>query len=199
MIRLPIVILIISGSLLCAGCSTLKTLFGPEPPPPIKENPSPLPTIPIPTPPVIKSETQAAQLERARELLLTGDDGAAQELFKKIASAKGVPGVTDEALFRQGLLTLKFETETGGYPQTRQLLERLIRDYPGSIWAVQALPLNDLLVEYWTSELSHGKIRRQVKALKESNVSLARENKEMRLNIEELKSLEREMEQKSRR
>ncbi len=129
----------------------------------------------------------------------SGKDEAARELLQKISSEKSIPGVTDEALFHQGLLSLRNEKETGGYPQTRQLLERLIHDYPGSIWAVQALPLNDLLVEYWTSELSHGKIRRQVKALKESNVSLARENKEMRLNIEKLKSLEREMEQKSRR
>ena len=64
---------------------------------------------------------------------------------------------------------------------------------------MQAVPLNDLLVGRWMSEVSLGKTRRQVKALKDSNLSLTRENKEMRLNIEKLKTLEQELELKSRR
>ncbi len=129
----------------------------------------------------------------------SGKDEAARELLQKISSEKSIPGVTDEALFHQGLLSLRNEHETGGYPQTRQLLERLIHDYPGSVWAVQAAPLNDLLMAYWQSEISLIKARRQIKGLEKSNNSLTRENKEMHLNIEKLKSLEQELGQKSRR
>ena len=39
----------------------------------------------------------------------------------------------------------------------------------------------------------------QIKTLKDSNLSLNRENKEMHLNIEKLKTLEQELELKSRR
>ena len=180
-------------ALVTGGCSTLETIFGPESTPTLDTGHKPS------VAPVDKIETPVVDLGRARDLILTGNDDAARELLKKIGAEKSVSGVTDEALFRQGLLTLKYENEASGYPQTRQILERLIHDYPGSIWAVQAIPLNDLLVGRWMSEVSLGKARRQVKALKDSNLSLIRENKEMRLNIEKLKSLEQELEQKSRR
>ncbi len=178
-------------ALASGGCSTLKTVFGQGGESPRK----PSATVTAPLPP--KSLT--AHLSRARELIQTGKDEAARDLLQRIGTEKSLPGVTDEALFRQGLLTLKSENEAGGYPQTRQILERLIHDYPGSIWAVQATPLNDILLSRWQTELSLGKARRQIKTLKDSNLSLNRENKEMHLNIEKLKTLEQELELKSRR
>lgn len=180
-------------ALASGGCSTLNTIFGPEPTSTPEKAYKPPVTLAVPP------ENPEMYLGLARDLILTGNDEAARELLQKIVAGKSVSGLTDEALFRQGLLTLKYEDESSGYPQTRQVLERLIHDYPGSVWAVQAMPLNDLLVGRWMSEVSLGKVRRQVKALKDSNVSLTRENKEMRLNIEKLKTLEQELEQKSRR
>jgi hypothetical protein len=172
-------------ALASGGCSTQRTILGQGQEPASK--------------PPVQSEATVVQLALARDLILTGKDDAARDLLQKITSERSVPGVTDEALFRHGLLTLKYENEANGYPQTRQVLERLIHDYPGSVWAVQAIPLNDLLVGRWMSEVSLGKTRRLVKALKDSNLSLTRENKEMRLNIEKLKTLEQELELKSRR
>jgi len=186
-----------SIALALGGCSTLKSVFGPESTP--SPVPPPKPVIPPPKEPVIPPETPALYLGSARDLIQIGDDDAARALLLKIGAEKSVPGVTDEALFHLGLLTLKDENEASGYPLTRQLLERLIRDYPGSVWAMQAIPLNDLLVGRWMSEVSLGKSRRQIKVLKDTNISLSRENKEMRLNIEKLKTLEQELEQKSRR
>ena len=176
------------------GCTTLKTIFSSEPatPPPGKNHKRPVT-------PGVSLETPAMYLSLARDMILTGNDDAARDLLQKIVAEKSVPGVTDEVLFRQGLLSLKYENEASEYPKTRQILERLINDYPGSVWAVQAVPLNELLVGRWMSEVSLGKTRRQVKALKDSNLSLSKENKEMRLNIEKLKTLEQELEQKSRR
>ena len=182
-------------ALASGGCTTLQTLVCPEPaaPPALEQ------ICKRPVTPGVSTETPAIYLSLARDMILTGNDDAARDLLQKIAAERSVPGVTDEVLFRQGLLALKYENEAGGYPKTRQILERLINDYPGSVWAVQAIPLNDLLVGRWMSEVSLGKTRRQVKALKDSNLSITKENKEMRLNIEKLKTLEQELEQKSRR
>ena len=187
--------MLLVSALLFGGCSTLKTIFGQEP---VSTSTTEEPHKP-PVVPSVSKEIPVVQLGLARDLILTGNDDAARELLQQLGAGKSVPGVTDEALFRQGLLSLKYESEAGGYPQTRQLLERLIHEYPGRVWAVQAIPLNDLLVGRWMSEVSLGKARRQVKTLKDTNVSLTRENKEMRLNIEKLKTLEQELELKSRR
>ena len=184
------------AALASGGCSTLKTIFGQGPSVPSQEKPHKPPVEPVSLP---QQVTPDGQLGMAFDLIRSGNDDAARDLLQKVCAEKTIPGVTDEALFHLGLLSLKRENEASGFPQTRQILERLIRDYPGSIWAVQATPLNDLLVGRWLSEVSLGKARRQVKALKDSNLSLTRENKEMRLNIEKLKSLEQELEQKSRR
>jgi hypothetical protein len=186
--------MIVLFALVSSGCSTLKTFFGQGPesahkPPPIAPQPQPL----------ISNSNMETLLRQARDLIRTGKDEAARNLLVKITAQKSLPGVTDEALFHQGILSLKFEIETSGYPLSRQILERLIHDYPGSVWSVQATPLHDLLVGHWQSELSLGKARRQIKTLKESNLSLTRENKEMHLNIEKLKTLEQELELKSRR
>jgi hypothetical protein len=174
-----ILIFLMVAVLATGGCSTLKSIPDTTSPP--------------------EDVTLAAQLGRARNLIREGHPLAARELLQKIVAGKHVSGVTDEALFHLGLLSLKDETEVSGYPQTRQVLDRLIRDYPKSIWAIQATSLNDLLVSRWLSEVSLEKVRRQVRTLKDSNLSLTRENKELRLNIEKLKNLEQELEQKSRR
>ncbi len=183
--------------LVSGGCTTLKT-SGNAPEPTKTTEPQHKPASHLTTPPT-PPKSLAAQLMRAKEMIQSGKDEAARDLLQKISSEKSQPGVTDEALFHQGVLSFKYENEAGGYPLTRQILERLIHNYPGSIWAAQATPLNELLAEHWQSEVALGKARRQIKSLKDSNVSLSRENKEMHLNIEKLKTLEQEMELKSRR
>ena len=137
-------------------------------------------------------DDQTMQLEQARTLLRNGKDDQAKKLLKGITAGAQRPGVTDEALFHLGLVTLREESVTGGYQQSRQILGRLAKEYPHSIWGVEAGTLNELLVGFWQSETSLDKIKRQLKTLKDSN-------KELRLNIEKLKTLDLELELKSRR
>ena len=163
--------------LTAGGCTTMKELFGKVP----------------------GGESPAAQLERARTLLGTGKSDQARKLLTSVTAGAKRPGVTDEALFHLGLIALEEENESGSYPQSRQILGQLAREYPRSAWGVEAGTLAELLDEFRQSEANLDKIRRQVKGLKDSNVSLSRENKELRLNIEKLKSLDLELEHKSRR
>lgn len=174
--------------LTAGGCSTLTSLFDDTHVPVGQQAATPRLRI-----------DPARQLEQARLLIRNGEDEPARKLLVSITTEQSVVGVTDEALFHLSLLTMKEETEASGYPQSRQILERLFKEYPTSIWGVEAESLNDLLMGRWLTEVNLGKAKRQVKTLKDSNVSLSRENKELRLNIEKLKNLDLELEQKSRR
>lgn len=171
------------------GCSTLKSFFDGFPgqgktdaaaPAPVQGDPEEL-------------------LEKARVLLAKGDTDQARKVLKPIPAAAKQPGITDQALFHLGILTLKEESESGTYTQSRQLFEQISREYPHSVWATEAGALAQFLTELSQAQLAFDKMKRQVKTLKDSNLSLTRENKEMRLNIEKLKSLDLELEQKSRR
>jgi hypothetical protein len=181
-----VLLLTVLAALASGGCSTLKSVFGPSPAPVQEPAPAVKPPLPAPAPP---AATPAQQLNKAKELIRDDNDGAARKLLLGIGAGKSIAGVTDEALYHLGFLTLKGESEASGYPQTRQIMERLIDTYPESVWAMEATALMDLIA----------KVRRQIKTLKESNMSLMRENKELRLNIDKLKSLDMELEQKSRR
>ena len=83
--------------------------------------------------------------------------------------------------------------------QTYKRLERLQKEYPSSSWARTAWPLMEFLE---TGE----ELRRQNRNLKNLNQSLTKENKELHqnikeqnLNLERLKNLDLELEQKTKR
>lgn len=157
-----------------SGCTTMKGVFGKLP----------------------GEDNQAQQLAQARTLIGSGKTDQARKLLTAVTTGAKNPGITDEALFHLGLIFLKEETESGGFQQSRQLLGRLAQEYPQSVWGVEGGHLNELLRQ---SEGSLDKVRRQVKSLKDTNISLSKENKELRLNIEKLKNLDLELEHKSRR
>ena len=134
---------------------------------------------------------QERQFAGALELLRAGNEQAARDLFER--TVKGPPrvGITDEALFRLSLLYLRDEGNKGT-ARAIDLLERLRNEFPQSLWTKQAAPLGIYLSGVKTLR-DH---RHEVNTLKELNLSLSRDNREMRQTIERLKSLDLELEQK---
>lgn len=130
----------------------------------------------------------------ALEFLKTGKEQQARELLEKVVAAPAISGITDEALFRLALLNMR--DEAGKAPaRTQSLLERLENDFPRSIWTRQAAPL----MSYLTSIKFPRDKQRELKTLKDVNLSLSRDNRELRQTIERLKSLDIELEQKIKR
>jgi hypothetical protein len=131
---------------------------------------------------------QALKLDTATRLISQNKISAATELLAAICSAKGVPGITDEAMFRLALLYLGAGQGRGGIIQSQQMLERLQKEYPSSSWKPHAASLLELIAT----------LNRKIRNLKGENVSLSKENRELRLNIEKLNILDVEMELKDR-
>jgi len=129
---------------------------------------------------------QQKKLAGAVTLLEEGKTSAAAKLLSALCDEKGVPGVTDEALFRLSLLRLESAQERNGVVQAQHDLERLQKEYPTSSWAPLASSLTGFLA-------SADDMRQQDRKLKESNLSLIKENRELHQNIEKLKNLELEM------
>jgi hypothetical protein len=137
---------------------------------------------------------QERRFAGALEFLRSGNELAARDLFEQVIDEPSRSGVTDEALFRLSVLFLR-EEGTKGTGRALELLERLKSEFPRSIWAYQAGPLN----AYLTGMRTLRDRQREVKTLKELNFSLSRDNREMRQSIERLKSLDLELEKKIKR
>lgn len=129
---------------------------------------------------------QQKKLATAVRYLEEGKISDAMKLLSGICSEKGVAGVTDEALFRLSLLRLESLQDRNGLTQTRRDLERLTDEYPTSSWAPLASSLTDFIE-------SAEDTRQQERKLRELNLSLTKENRELRQSIEKLKNLEIEM------
>ena len=141
---------------------------------------------------IFYSYGQHKKLAGAVTLLEEGKTSAAAKLLSAICDEKGVPGVTDEALFRLSLLRLESAQERNGMTQAQRDLERLQKEYPTSSWA----PLASSLTDFLTSD---DEARLQARKLKELNGALTKENRDLRQSIEKLKNLELEMGSGTRR
>jgi outer membrane protein assembly factor BamD (BamD/ComL family) len=133
--------------------------------------------------------SSSRNLESAKKLLRENKVSAATNVLESICSAKGVPGVTDEALFRLGLLYLDAGQGKSEITQAQQILERLIKEYPSSSWRNHAASLIELIAT----------LNRRIRYLKGENLSLSKENRELRLNIEKLKIIDIEQDLKGKR
>jgi hypothetical protein len=137
---------------------------------------------------------QERRFATALEMLRVGNELSSRELFERVIEEPARSGVTDEALFRLAILTLRDEG-TKGSQRSLELIERLKNEFPQSIWANQSAALG--------AYLSGVKVlrdkQREIKTLKELNLSLSRDNREMRQSIERLKSLDLELEHKIKR
>jgi hypothetical protein len=140
---------------------------------------------------IVHNYKLSRNLAEARTELEKGHADRAATLLEEIVLAKGVPEVTDEALFRLALLSLNSAVEKSGTSHSLQTLKRLQKEYPASPWAIQAAPLTEFLnrVE---------ELKRQNRNYRSLNQSLGRDNKELIENIEKLKHLDMELEKKVR-
>ena len=138
--------------------------------------------------------SQARVLDEARGQIRAGNEQHACDLLQKVVNGEPVAGVTDEALFRLALLTLK---DDGGKSLLRAqtLLERLSAKYPDSIWTRQSA---QLLVQL-SDIRSLRKRQRELNSLKDLNFSLTRDNRELRQSLERLKQFDLELEQRIKR
>jgi len=134
------------------------------------------------------------QFANALQFLRQGNEQGARELLEQVVVAPGLPGVTDDALFRLAILRLRDGGEKGGQ-ESYSLLARLAKEYPDSIWTHQSAALATCLLS--TQKLFEK--QRESRTLRELNLHLNRENKELRLNMEKLKKLDLELDQKNRR
>lgn len=141
---------------------------------------------------------QQENLTQALKHIDRGNTEKAMAHLKAIVAAPGVAGVTDEALFRLGLLSIPSDLDREELADALTYLERLQKEYPISIWSTQASSLTDFLSEIPHSIRATTELRRQIRTLKDLNLSLTRENKEMKLNIEKLKTLDFELERKAK-
>lgn len=132
---------------------------------------------------------KSKRLAQAVEMLSRGNSNQAARELRAISEETPVPGVTDEALFRLALLSLKPGTDKS-LAQGEHLLKRLRKDYPRSPWTAQAAPLIDLMEH-------SDELRSQNRNLKAVNQSLTKEINELNKNIEQLKHLDVELEQLS--
>jgi outer membrane protein assembly factor BamD (BamD/ComL family) len=138
--------------------------------------------------------SQERSLDEAVEQLRLGNEQQARDVLEKVVNGVPTAGVTDEALFRLALLNLK-EGGDKSSQRSQALLERLTEKYPGSIWAKQSAPL----ISHLTEVKALRNRQRELKSLKELNLSLSRDNKEMRQSLEQLKQLDLELEKRIKR
>jgi len=137
---------------------------------------------------------QERRFAGALEFLRAGKEQEARDLLEQVVEGPQRIGITDEALFRLSLLYLRDDTGKGAV-RVQESLERLRTDFPRSIWWQQAAPLD----AYLTGIRTLRDRQREVRTLKELNLSLSRDNREMRQSIERLKSLDLELEKKIKR
>jgi hypothetical protein len=140
-------------------------------------------------------QAQGRRLAAAVALLEKGEPGEAGNLLASVCAEPGVPGVTDEALFRLALLRLKTETEDEA---ARQTVERLQKEYPTSPWSRQAAPLLELLASQRELLRANSNLKSQNLSLSQEKAELTRERDELRARLEKLKNLDLELEKKSR-
>jgi len=130
----------------------------------------------------------------ALEFLRSGNEQGARDLLERVVEAPPIKGITDEACFRLALLHLRDEGNRGT-ARALALLERLESEFPKSIWARQAAPL----ASYLDGIKSLREKQREMKTLRDLNLSLSRDNRDLRQTIEKLKNLDIELEQKIKR
>ena len=131
------------------------------------------------------------KLAAARGMLDRGEPARAARQLAAVCEGGAVPGVTDEALFRLAVLDLRQGNEKQSPFRAEQLLRRLKREYPASPWTVQAAPLAEILA-------AMDELRKQDRDCHTLNQSLSRKVNELNQQIEKLKQLDLEIEEKSR-
>ncbi len=147
---------------------------------------------PLPSAPVVS--LQERSFAGALEHLKGGREQQARELLERVVALPPISGITDEALFRLALLSTRDETGKVA-AQAQSLLERLESEFPFSAWTRQAAPL----AAYLAGVRVPRDRQKELKNLRDHNLSLSRDNRELRQTIERLKLLDIELDQKIKR
>jgi hypothetical protein len=149
---------------------------------------------------ILYNYAQERKLAAAVELQKEGNLSSAIKSLAALCAEPGVPGVTDEALFRLSLLYLKngLENDKGAPQMAQQSIERLRKEYPSSSWTGMAAPLVELLAATTELRRQNRTLKNQNQSLSRENQSLSREAQELRQNIEKLKRLDLELEQRNK-
>lgn len=176
-IRIALLLMLV----LSGGCSTLGTYFNMSPQTTAKPEKA---TVPEPE----------RYLAGALAYIRKGNEQAARDQLERVIAAPPMAGVTDDALFRLALLALR-DDSAKGVARTQALLERLKTEFPSSIWTSQAAPLASYLAGAKTLRDK----QREMKTLRDLNLSLNRDNRELRQTIERIKNMDIELEQKIKR
>jgi len=129
-------------------------------------------------------------LDDARMKLVIPDEAGAKLALRQVVAAAPLPGVTDEALLRLAIFSLQDENGSA-----IALLDRLNKEFPTSIWSRQGEPLRRYLAQLKTLKDR----QRELATLKQLNLSLQKDNRELKQTLERLKTLDLELEQKIRR
>lgn len=163
---------------------------------------------------------QREKLDQAVLLQKQGKTDDAVKLLSGIVAEPGVKGVTDEALFRLGIMRIGagFDAET--IDKGKKYLDRLVKEYPESSWTVLASPLTVFLAtsdkglqqgkklseqnaslakENRDLKENIGSLAKELKSVKESNGSLSKENADLRDRVEKLKYIDIDLEKGSKR
>lgn len=139
---------------------------------------------------VRRPPVQSQVMDEARRNIASGDHARARIGLEQVVAAAPLSDVTDEALFRLALFSLPDDNNT-----TAMFLDRLQRGFPNSIWNQQAAPLR-----LHISRVKNLKDRqRELATLKALNMSLHKDNRELRQTLDRLKELDLELEQRIKR
>lgn len=130
----------------------------------------------------------------ALEFLRAGKEQDARDLLERVVDAAPIKGITDEAYFRLAVLHLRDEG-VKGTARAKVLLARLANEFPKSIWTRQAEPL----AQYLDGVKALRDRQREMKTLRDLNLSLSRDNRDLRQTLEKLKNLDLELEQNIKR
>ena len=148
---------------------------------------------------------QEKKLAAAVKLQKEGKLSAAVESLRALCAERGVPGVTDEALFRLSMLYLinSQDNDKEFIHLAQHNIERLRKEYTYSSWAGMATPVAELLStaaelrrQILNSKNQNQTLSKENQSLSKENQSLSKETQELRQNIEKLKRLDLELEQK---
>lgn len=144
----------------------------------------------------VNCDNKEHSLTRAVALYERGNEKDATACLQEIIAKGKNSGVTDEALFRLSLINLRKAVDREDVEQSQRRLETLQRDYPSSSWTQMAVPLIAFLRE---SQRQSRELKAVNNNLRGHNLSLSKENRELRQTIEKLKYLDLELEKKPRR
>jgi hypothetical protein len=144
-------------------------------------------------------QEQRRKLILARMLLEDNRISAAKKILTAITDEKVVSGVTDEALFHLALLNLTPGEQRIITKKAGRNLEKLLATYPTSAWKSHAATLKGVIDAYDLSLEEKTELEKTIRSLKNSNLSLGKETRELREDIEKMKKLDLELERKKKR